>query len=947
MKSWALVCLMVALVVCSSLSQAQTSDRITTSLYSGSRVPLKGNVHSLAKPEFDLGRADSSRLIEGISLVFHPSTAQQRDLDNFLKQLGDPASPNYHKYLTPRQFGARFGLSKSDIDTITAWLVSQGFNNIKVANSRNQISFDGTIAQIEAAFSVEMHNYLFNGVTHLANAGAPSVPAALAGSVLQVTHLNDFAPKPRAKVKKNLTSFVTGNHFLSPADFATIYDLQPLYSGGFDGTGQKIAVVGQSTVSTTDLNNFRRAAGLPASTVTMTLQGGTATKCSGDEGESDLDIEWAGGVAKGAQIIFVYAGLNSGDTCTGGRVNSVWDALQYAVDHNVAPFISTSYGFCESGLGTAFAGQNGTLEGWTKQAISQGQTITAASGDAGAADCDTGTSATSGLAVDAPASLPEVTGAGGNEFTGDASKCPSSGCSNNTAPADPPYWGGSGNGSDTVSTALEYIPEEAWNDTTFDLQNGGGLSASGGGASIYYSKPSWQTGTGVPSDGKRDVPDISVTASANHDGYLICSEDDDSTSCATGFRDSSATPGNFTVVGGTSAAAPTVSAVLAILNQYFAAAPGVGLAPVNATLYQFAASNPSVFHDVIKGDNKVPCTSGTPNCPNGTTEIGFSAGTGYDQVTGLGSIDANALAQVWSVTIPSFTLAAGAFTPGSVSAGGTSTATVTVAPLNGFTESVKLSCPNLPAGVTCSWNPSSVAGGNGTAQLTVSTTPDMTASTANLTLSGTSSSRLKSSAASLSVTGTTETFSITSQPTVSTLSVAQGQTSTPINIVVTSTSTPSFLINNGQQTAVPVMYTCTGLPSESTCNFSPSNPSSAAALTLTISTTAPTAKLRLPLNRRQNTFFAVLLPGLFGVILTISSRKRLLSGTRMLLLIALLGLSTIWMASCGGSNSGGGTPSDPGTPTGTYTITVGAKTAGSGGAPITATPPITFKLTVT
>ena len=153
--------------------------------------------------------------------------------------------------------------------------------------------------------------------------------------MLNVGHLHNFAPKPRAKVQPHLTSFVSGNHFLSPADFATIYDLDLLYSAGSDGSGQKIAVVGQSTVSTTDLNNFRAAAGLPASTVTMTLQGGTGTKCVGDEGESDLDIEWAGGVAKKATIIFVYAGLNSGDACGSARANSVWDALDYAVQHDI------------------------------------------------------------------------------------------------------------------------------------------------------------------------------------------------------------------------------------------------------------------------------------------------------------------------------------------------------------------------------------------------------------------------------------------------------------------------------------------------------------------------------------------------------------------------------------------------------------------------------------
>jgi hypothetical protein len=389
-----------------------------------------------------------------------------------------------------------------------------------------------------------------------------------------------------------------------------------------------------------------------------------------------------------------------------------------------------------------------------------------------------------------------------------------------------------------------------------------------------------------------------------------------------------------------------MAAVLAILNQSFGAAPGVGLAPVNPSLYQFAASNPSVFHDVTQGDNKVPCTAGSPNCPTGTTSIGFLTGPGYDQVTGLGSVDANALAQVWSATIPSFTISAGTFTPTSVAAGGSSTSTVTVAPLNGFTESVNLSCPNLPIGVTCSWNPSSVPGGNGTTQLTLNTLPDLGASTANVTVNGTSSSRLKSSAVSLDVTATTETFSLTSQPSVSTLTVKQGQTSTAVNIVVASTSTPSFLINGGQQTAVSVMYTCVGLPSESTCNFSPSNPTNASSVTLTIATTAPTAKMERPLDRGVRIFYAVLLPGLFGLVLTVP-RLRKMTAVRVFTIVGLLAVSMLWMASCGGSNNSSTGPTNPGTPVGSYDITVNAKTAGSGSAPISASPALSLTLTVT
>jgi len=927
LKSRALVCLLCIPVGLSVVTYAVTADRVAGSLNEGPTIALRGNVHGMARVENNLGRARSDRLVKGVTIAFHPSAVQQKDLEDFLRQLADPSSPNYHKYLTPKQYGARFGMSKNDIEKIIAWLRAAGFTNIRVANGRNEVSFDGTVAQIESVFQVEMHNYMVNGEVHLANAGEPKVPAALADSVLNVGHLHDFAPKPRAKVQSHLTSYLSGNHFLTPGDFATIYDLRPLYSAGMDGTGQKIAVVGQSTVRATDLNNFRSAAGLPESTVTMTLQGGTATRCGGDEGESALDLEWAGGVAKGASIIFVYAGLKTGDTCS-ARANSVWDALDYTVQNNVAPFISSSYGYCESGLGSAFAKQ---VQTWAQQGQSQGQTIVASSGDAGPADCESGTStsATTGYAVDIPAAIPEVTGAGGNAFTGDAAACPSTGCSNNTAPADPPYWSGSGNGSDTVSSALEYIPEIAWNDTTFDIAKGGGLSASGGGASAvasgFFAKPSWQTGTGVPNDGARDVPDISLNSSADHDGYLVCTEDgnNSTTSCSSGFRNGAG--GTFDIVGGTSAAAPTFSAILALFNQYFGAASGIGLAPVNQTLYSLAASNPSTFHDITLGDNKVPCTAGSTNCPTGTTEIGFAAGPGYDQVTGLGSVDGYALAQAWYATIPSFTLTAGALNPASVAAGVNATTTVTITPQNGFTDTVNLTCSGVPSGVSCSWNPTSLAGGSGTSQLTIQTQPNMVAANTTVVLSGSSTSRQRNSSVAVTVTATTESFTLASNlGSNATLSVTQGQTSGAVNLTVSSSSTPSFIVNS--QTALPLTYSCTGLPSESTCNFSPSNTTSATSVSLTITTTAPTGKLQNPLLRATEVFYAVLFPGALGMITIFSQRGRSLGAVRALTLVALLAVSALWMTSCGGSSSSN---KNPGTPTGNYPITVNATTGGA------------------
>lgn len=800
-----------------AMSHAVVADRIPNEINASQMVRVKGNVHGLAQPLSDLGRADSGKMLHQVTLVFHPSPAQQQDLNHLLAEQQDRTSPNYHKWLTPAQFADRFGMSHADVQRVTSWLQSQGFAVTSASNSRNEISFEGTVSQVEVAFQTEIHNYLVDGVVHFANATDPAVPAALAGSVLAVGHLHDFATKPRALARPHLTSYQTGNHFLTPADFATIYDVAPMYSSS-DGTGQKIAIVGQSSVNATDLSNFRSAAGLPANAPQMVpLSGTTPTRCPGDEGESDLDLEWSGGIAKNASIIFVYAGLSSGDTCLARNGLSVWDALDYAVQNKIAPFISTSYGFCEggetgqTGVGKAFAQQ---VQGWAQQANSQGQTIVSASGDNGAADCEgVVSSATQGLAVDIPASIPEVTGMGGNTFTGDSTT--------NTPPgANPPFWSSAGAATDTVSSALEYIPEVAWNDT-----NGGDLAASGGGASLFFSKPTWQTGTGVPADGARDVPDLSIAASPDHDGYLICSEDAGppnnglQASCVSGFRDS-ATNGSFTVVGGTSVAAPTFSAVLALINQQ-AGSPGFG--NVNPTLYGFAASIPSVFHDVTVGNNKVACTPGTVNCPAGTTQIGFSAGTGYDQVTGLGSVDANKLATAWVATLtPQFTLTP-TVTSFQVAQGSSVDATINVALNTGFTGTIAFLC-----------------------------------------------------------------------------------------------SEPSTLTESG----------CTTPPSVNTSG----------TVSFHITTSLPTASL-LPYGRTRAIFYATLLPGLFGIVMVAGSHRSR-RNLRLLGLVLVLGLTTLGLGSCGGASSTNSNTSTPGTPRGTYTITV------SGTSPSAPTVTTQFNLVV-
>jgi hypothetical protein len=413
---------------------------------------------------------------------------------------------------------------------------------------------------------------------------------------------------------------VSGSHYIAPGDFATIYDLNPLYSATppIDGTGQKIVVVGQSQVVLSDIATFRSLSGLsPNVPQTILVPGsGNPGPVDGDIQESSLDIEWAGAVARNATIIFVYSG------------NGVLDALQYAVTQNLAPVISISYGSCEA---VNPPDEMRFLAYVAQQANAQGITIVASAGDSGATDCDGSISpanypAKLGLSVDFPSSLPYVTGVGGTEFNEGNGK----------------YWQDAPQGGpDVISSALSYIPEIVWNDSS-SLNV---LDATGGGASSIFGKPTWQTGTGVPADGARDVPDISLAASNAHDPYLVCSwlSGTTTSSCQNGFRNS-ATDVSFNAYGGTSFGAPTLAGMLALINQQTGS---TGQGNINYILYPLAVIASPAFHDVTTGNNSSPCVFQSLGCLDGNP-IGFRSGLGYDQATGLGTIDATNLVNSWS-----------------------------------------------------------------------------------------------------------------------------------------------------------------------------------------------------------------------------------------------------------------------------------------------------------
>ena len=599
-------------------------SRIQAEIQNRQTFRLTGNVHPVIASAQDQGEVAESLALPRITMHFKMTAAQQADLDRLLQAQQDPSSPQFRQWLTPEEYADRFGLSTADLGRVTAWLERMGFSNVQAARGRTFVTMSGVAAVVRYAFQTPIHHYLVNGTRHYANASEPALPVELEGMVAGIRGLSDFHPRAHARPKPRYTSSITGNHFVAPGDFATVYNLQPLYSSGIDGTGQSIAVVGQTGqtgqmdfttnppsaayVQASDMEAFQAASGLPIKDPTFISDGFNPQASSGDEQESALDLEWAGAVARGATIIYV----NSPDAFT---------SAQYAVDNNVAPIISLTYGLCEDASKQGLPlSQVNSMNAVFQQANVQGITVVVASGDVGAADCEFSNSptiASNGLGVDFPASSPYVTGMGGTEFNEGTGT----------------YWSAS-NGTNSGS-ALSYIPEMVWNDTANPDNTGAFISATGGGVSVIFAKPSWQQGAGVPNDGFRDVPDVSLDASNFHDGYLMC----DDGWCTNGYRNSATF---FDVIGGTSAGAPTFAGIVALINQQTHSRQG----NVNPTLYSLARRTPSAFHDITVGNNIVPCRLGTPNCTTGS--MGYSAGVGYDQATGLGTVDAYNLVTAWS-----------------------------------------------------------------------------------------------------------------------------------------------------------------------------------------------------------------------------------------------------------------------------------------------------------
>jgi hypothetical protein len=615
-------------------------------------------------------------------LVLKRRPEQESALTNFLTDLQDKRSPHFHRWMTPDQFGEQFGPSPAELQSVTSWLAAEGFTAIHPSRGGISIEFSGTAKQVQSAFRITIHKYVAKGEEHWANASDPEVPLALADLVAGVASLNDFHSKPEsiviseaklAKISRNDSkpevSFEDGSHALSPGDFKLIYSVS-----GWNGFGRvpSIAVLSDSNIDAQNVTNFNNTFYLGANAPNIIVNGPDPGPI---ESEPLLDVSWAVGISPQSTVDLI---VSQSTNATDGLDLSE----QYAVDNNIADVLTESYGNCEADLGQA---EMQFLNSVREQAAAQGMTFIVAAGDNGSAGCDADNQETAAgpLAVSGRASSPYDIAVGGTEF--DESLCPG------------PCWNAYGS---PYTSAPEYIPEIAWNDSCIagncPSPVNPSILAGSGGASSVFAKPFWQTGfPGVPDDGARDLPDVSFTASPFHDPYLICLVATDCVTSSGGIY--------FHATGGTSASAPSFAGMIAQLIGGL----GSRVGQINQALYsleqQEIVSNcngsagipPStcMFHDITVGNNSVP---GQP--AYGSRSAPYQAGPAYDLATGLGSLSGGSLFYNWSKGTLLPTQATLSISPsGLITNGAALTLTFSVSPILGSgtpTGSVTVAAPD-------------------------------------------------------------------------------------------------------------------------------------------------------------------------------------------------------------------------------------------------------------
>jgi hypothetical protein len=817
----------VMAALASPLVATATPSRVTVNVNDTDLVALQGGTHPMALPQYDKGLVDPKLKLDRVQLVLQRSRDQDAALKTFLAEQQDPASPNFHRWLHAAEFGSLYGPSDADIAAVTGWLAYHGFSNIQVSQGRVNIEFDATAGQVQEAFHTEIHRYLVNGIAHIANDRNPMIPAALAPVVNGIASLHDF----RAKHQSILGPLVTlnqGTHLATPVatsskaqapskgpnplfnfndpnngdirnedvapyDFAMIYNLIPLWNAGVTGKGVTIGIAAQSDVKAADITTFRKFFGLSkfSGTLKQIANGSDPGIVDGDNVENTLDVEWAGASAPDAAVVLVASKATA--TTTGAVLS-----ISYIIDNEIAQVMSASYGECEKNLGTS---GNAQLNSLYEQGSAEGISLFESAGDQGSAGCDNSDAATpnaasGGLQVNGFASSPYITGVGGTDLLWQEDSYDT-------------YWG-----SNTANnaSALGYIPELPWNSScastylldyvytdqtsSEELCNNAlnylpdmvKVVGGSGGKSATYAKPSWQTGTGVPADGKRDVPDVALFASGGlpdngGSAYLMCV----SSNSSDGACDYSGDNITAQEVGGTSVSSPAMAGIMALVVQKAGKAQGLA----NTMLYKLAAKdnrsscnsstvkngNSCVFYDVTFGTNAVPCIPGTLNCVTNTSgdEVGIISGyattPGYDLATGLGSVNAYNLVNAWvgsgSTTPASLTVSPTTVSFASTAANATSAAqTVTLKNSGSATvtfSSIALagaeaddfglsnSCGStLTGGASCTLSVTFKPVSTGSKSASISIADNATGSPQSVSLAGTGTTASKGAAVTLS-----------------------------------------------------------------------------------------------------------------------------------------------------------------------------------------------------
>ena len=567
-----------------SYSQTQPADRLSSAIAASQRAVINA-VHPLATKQNDIGRLAGSQVLSRMVLVLQRSAQQESALQQLLAAQQDPKSPQYHQWLTADEFGQQFGPSDNDMAKIQGWLQGQGFSVEAAPHGRQYLLFTGTSAQVETAFQTQMHQYRVNGTTYIANAVAATIPKALAPDVKGLASLNgfekeQFIPKDQGQPSPQAVT-ANGSLLLGPADMDAIYDATPLQKANIQGQGQTIAVIGQYAINPQAVSDFRAFTGLPPANLNIIVNGNYPGSTNGEELG---DVEWAGSMAPAATLDLIASPST-------GFLPGIAYSQMYAVDYDVAQITSMSYAECENALDTELPGAVQLFGMLYEQGAAEGISQFAASGDSGGDVC-VQAFVGAGYGVNGIGDSPWNVSVGGTEFV----------------MPDPSVYFPNG-------IATGYIPESAWNETGLNT-----FVAGGGGPSAIWSKPAWQAGPGVPADGARDTPDISLNA----EDYLMCAG-----GCTSGYY------GGF---GGTSASTPTWAGIQALVNQKNGIVNGAG--NPNPTYYQLAAGANSPFHDITTGNTYITELSSLQ-------EVGYPATPGYDMATGLGSVDVNKLATNW------------------------------------------------------------------------------------------------------------------------------------------------------------------------------------------------------------------------------------------------------------------------------------------------------------